>query len=438
MSKEIAISVNSLSKTYKLYKTKYDFIKEAFHPLRKSYHNKFYALKDISFKAEKGEVIGIIGQNGSGKSTLLKILASVVTQTSGKYYCKGKVTALLELGGGFNRDLTGIQNIKFLGALQGYSKKEMPGLIQRILDFADIGEYAHQSVNTYSSGMYVRLAFSMNINIDPEILIIDEALAVGDIRFQQKCYRKIQEFKDEGKTIVICTHNLDAVKKFCTRAIWLHQGNIREEGNPYDVTDYYNAFMTSSESVLKKKVAANQNVKELPPIQIHGLPELYNEIKWNDLTKYDSFGIGKEYFRYASIIDIETGKNISTIKGGENVRVLLYIVKHPEFKSPAIHILLNGQFGSTVFKINSNFFEKKLELNTLMPNIVNIDFAFPKISNGSYTMSFGILSLKRNDKQYIHWVHDGLLIKVSNPNINYKLGTQLVIEKAVIQTRCIY
>lgn len=437
MPKEIAISVNSLSKTYKLYNSKRDFVKEVFHPLRKSYHKNFHALKNISFTVEKGEVVGIIGKNGSGKSTLLKILASVVTPTSGDYYCHGKVTSLLELGGGFNRELTGIQNIKFLASLNGYSKNEMPQLIQRILEFADIGEYANQVVNTYSSGMYVRLAFSLSINIDPEILIIDEALAVGDVRFQQKCFRKIQEFKDAGKTIILCTHSLDAVRRFCTKAYWIHNGQIREKGSPNTVTDYYNAFMISSEPVTNKKTTYDIKASEMTHLPINGLPKLYNNIEWTDLAKNESFGVGKVYIQNASIINIETGKNINSIKGDEKVRILLNIKEQPEIDSPAIHIQLNGQFGSPVFKIYSNYYENSLVLKSETPTIISIDFTFPKISNGIYTMSFGILSLKENDNQYIHWVHDALLIKVSNPKIQFEMDTQLVIENAIIESHTI-
>jgi len=247
MSKEITISVSSLSKTYRLYNSKRDFIKEAFHPLRKSYHKNFHALKNISFLVQKGEVMGVIGKNGSGKSTLLKILASIVTPTSGEYNCKGRVTALLELSGGFNMELTGIKNINFLGELQGFSKDEMKSRTKQILDFAEIGEYANKPVKSYSSGMYMRLAFSLAIHVDPDILIIDEILAVGDIRFQKKCLRKIQKFKAEGKTIILCSHSLELVKDFCTRTIWIHEGNLKDDGSSKDVTNHYSTFMRTAE-----------------------------------------------------------------------------------------------------------------------------------------------------------------------------------------------
>lgn len=247
MTEEMTIEVKSLSKTYRLYDSKSDFIKEALHPLRKSYHKKFHALKNISFSVRKGEVVGVIGKNGSGKSTLLKILASIVTPSSGEFYCNGKVTALLELSGGFNIELTGIKNINFLGELQGFSQEEMKNRTKQILDFAEIGEYAYQPVRSYSSGMYMRLAFSLAIHVDPDILIIDEILAVGDLRFQEKCLRKIQEFKVDGKTIVLCTHSLELVKDFCTRAIWIHEGNLKDDGSSKEVTEHYNTFMNTTE-----------------------------------------------------------------------------------------------------------------------------------------------------------------------------------------------
>lgn len=251
MSKEITISVSSLSKTYRLYDSKRDFIKEVLHPFRKSYHKKFHALKNISLSVNKGEVVGIIGKNGSGKSTLLKILASIVTPSAGTYHCRGRVTALLELSGGFNIQLTGIQNINFLGELQGFSKDEMVERRKQILDFAEIGEYAYQPVRSYSSGMYMRLAFSLAIHVDPDILIIDEILSVGDLRFQKKCLNKIKEFKEEGKTIILCSHSLETVNDFCTRAIWVHEGIIKEEGPPVNITNHYNTFMNSSRATTK-------------------------------------------------------------------------------------------------------------------------------------------------------------------------------------------
>jgi len=438
MLKEITIRVESLSKTYKLYQSKRDFVKETFHPLRKQYHNKFHALKNISFNVEKGEVIGIIGKNGSGKSTLLKILASVVTPTSGKYHCNGRVTALLELSGGFNRELTGIQNIKFLGILQGFSKKEMANRTKQILDFAEIGEYANQPVNTYSSGMYMRLAFSLSINIDPDILIVDEILAVGDLRFQQKCFRKIQDFKDEGKTIVLCTQSISTLKTFCTRAIWLHEGEIVEKGTANNIADHYHAFMTSPVASKAKKDVITREKHKLALLATDSLAEKYRKINWHNLQECNSFGINTKCIQYAGIINANSNQNIDHLEGGEHVKVLLYISNLEKVKNPSIHLLLNGQSGLSVFRINSHSFVQPLTFNDDKPSIVTFDFVFPKLGNGQYTLSVGLLSFKNKTKQYIHWVHDALVLLVINNDIKYKMGTQLVVDTATVQAQSAY
>jgi len=187
MSNDIAIKAENLTKTYRLYDSNLDRLKESLHPLRRKYHHEFNALHDFNFEVKKGETVGIIGKNGSGKSTLLKIITGVLTPTSGSVTVNGRISALLELGAGFNPELTGIENVYFNGTLMGYSKEEMHAKLDDILGFADIGEFVRQPVKSYSSGMFVRLAFAVAINIDPDILIVDEALAVGDIFFQQKC-----------------------------------------------------------------------------------------------------------------------------------------------------------------------------------------------------------------------------------------------------------
>jgi len=408
-------------------------IKEVIHPLRKKYHKKFDALKDVSFNVERGEVIGIIGKNGSGKSTLFKILASVVTPTSGSFECNGRVTAVLELGGGFNIGLTGVANTYYLGAIQGYPKKEMAKRIDKILDFADIGEYAYQPVSTYSSGMYLRLAFAMAINIDPDILITDEALSVGDIRFQQKCFRKIREFKDQGKTILMCTHSLSAVKDFCTRAIWLHNGVIREQGEPNYVTDCYNTFMVSSQGEEMKLNSSNLEVidSQLSADTIF-LPA-FPELKWYNMSRCDSFGTGGAKLLFAGIINAETNQNIIQLQGGESIMVLLQLETDKKIVNPNLQLTLNGQYGSTIFKISGGIFQQSSTFDIGKPFIITVRFIFPHIGNGRYTMSFGIVTPVNNNIQKHHWVHDALILEVFNNDIKYKMGTLLVIDKAIIQ-----
>ena len=433
MIEQIAITINSLTKTYKLYHHHRDRIKELLHPLRKVYHYDFHALSDFNITIGKGEVIGIIGQNGSGKSTLLKILASVVTPSSGSYKCNGRVTALLELGGGFNNETSGIENIYFLGGLQGYTKKEMQQRLQKILEFADIGVYADQPVHKYSSGMYVRLAFSIAINIDPDILIIDEALSVGDIRFQQKCFRKIKEFKEAGKTILFCSHNLSAVRDFCTRAIWLNKGRIVEQGNPIFISDRYNAFMTTNDPVLLEKTTPSIELDRFPEYFKLGEPVSSLSISWDKVDQHDSFGVGGAKIQCVSLYNVLKQSKVYTISGGEPIRLFIQLLATRKIDNPIIAITLNGRSGVPVFRISNHLFNQRLSFEIDIPTIIAADFTFPPIGNGRYTISLGILDITKNTRSEIHWIHDAIILEVSNPDNKYKMGTLLVIEEANIR-----
>ena len=233
------IRVRNLSKIYKLYDRSVDRLKESLHPLRKRYHHDFYALRDVSFEIGKGETFGLIGKNGSGKSTLLKIIAGVLTPSGGSLEVRGKVSALLELGLGFNPDMTGLENIYFSGTIMGYTREEMEARVEDILSFADIGEFIHQPVKTYSSGMFVRLAFAVATKVDPEILVVDEALAVGDIFFQSKCMLLMRKMIDSGVTLLFVSHDTSSVTNLCKRAIYLESGAIKAMGEALAVTDHY-------------------------------------------------------------------------------------------------------------------------------------------------------------------------------------------------------
>jgi len=429
MSKEIAVKAESLTKIYKLYNSRRSFVKEALSPIRKQYHKDFYALKDISFTVNKGEMIGIIGQNGSGKSTLLKILASIVTPTSGKYFTKGTTRALIELNGGFDENLTGIENIRFLGILQGYTKKEMEKRLPKILEFADIGDYAYQPVKNYSSGMNIRLAFSIAIHVDPEILIVDEALAVGDIRFQQKCYRRINELKEDGKTIVLCTHGLDTVKEFCDRAIWLHNGRIKEVGDPAFVTDLYRAFMVSQEAITNKdNTQKSEKIIETLMKNEDSVGDLKN-IEWFDISKCNSFGNGSITIKTCTLVNRDNNKSIVVIRGGEKVRLLIYVTQHKKIDALGISILLNSRLGSPIFKINSHAYKQHVSFELNKSSVVAVDFTFPHLGNGQYTLSMGAIHYNADGEQTDYWVHDALIINVDNPEFKYKLEAPLVLDE---------
>ncbi|MBE3606332.1 ABC transporter ATP-binding protein [Campylobacter sp. RM13119] len=253
MNKNIAIRVQNLTKAYKLYGKPIDRLKESLHPLKKKYHKDFYALKDIGFEIKKGEIVGIIGKNGSGKSTLLKIITGVLTPTSGKVSIYGKISAILELGAGFNPEMTGLENIYLNTSINGMNKAQIDKKIDEIVAFAELGEFMHQPIKTYSSGMKARLAFAVSINVEPDILIVDEALSVGDAAFARKCFAKMEEIKTNGATILFVSHSEGSIVSLCNRAVWISNGNQIIDGIPKLVTGLYMKYINENK-IDKSKV----------------------------------------------------------------------------------------------------------------------------------------------------------------------------------------
>lgn len=243
----IAIRVENVSKIYKLYNKPSERLLDALGLSKKDKFKDHRALDHVSFEVKKGECIGIIGTNGSGKSTILKIITGVLSQTSGNVEIDGRISALLELGAGFNMEYTGIENVYLNGMMMGFTREEMDERLPEILKFADIGDFVNQPCKTYSSGMFVRLAFAVAINIDPEILIVDEALSVGDAFFQAKCYKKFEDFKEQGKTIIFVSHDISSVAKYCDRVILLNKGVKLHDGNPKETIDLYKKVILNQE-----------------------------------------------------------------------------------------------------------------------------------------------------------------------------------------------
>lgn len=319
---ENIIEVKDLNKVYKLYNKTGDRIKESLFPkLCKGKTKDFYALQGVNFSIKSGETVGIIGKNGSGKSTLLKILTGVISQTSGEKNIKGKISALLELGAGFNPEYTGIENIYLNGTIMGFTKEQMKEKIDDIISFAEIGEFINHPVKSYSSGMFVRLAFAVAINVNPEILIVDEALAVGDYRFQAKCYNKFEELKAMGKTILFVTHDVDAVRRFCTRALWIDSGKLIMDGNVNEVTSKYMEFIVGSEKNVsvevkdeKKEETEAVSIREMNPINRFGSDvgviksvRIFNGDKETDVfSLYDDIKVVIE-------VDIPENANLETV-----------------------------------------------------------------------------------------------------------------------------
>lgn len=263
---EYAIELKHITKTYAMYAKPTDRLKEALDFRRRSYHDTFYALNDVNIHVKKGEMIGFIGENGSGKSTLLKIITGVLTPTSGEMQINGNIAALLELGSGFNPEYSGYDNIYLNGMVLGFTKEQVDEMVDDIISFADIGDHLYQPVKTYSSGMFVRLAFAVAINVDPEILIVDEALAVGDLEFQLKCMEKFTEFRNAGKTILFVSHDVNAVRRFCDRVYWLKNGVVENEGETMEVTEEYENF-------LKRKSLKTVD-REKSVVEEHSAPEI--------------------------------------------------------------------------------------------------------------------------------------------------------------------
>jgi lipopolysaccharide transport system ATP-binding protein len=263
---DIVIKLEGVSKKYKLFNSKTARMKEALHPLKKKYHREFYALNNINLEVAKGEILGIVGVNGSGKSTLLKIISGIIPPSGGTCSVKGRVIPLLELGSGFNPEFTGLENIYFYNRLNGYTRKQTDAVLDDILDFAEIGDFIHQPLKTYSSGMKARLGFAVSVNIDPDILILDEVLSVGDELFRRKCYARMEEVFKAGKTILFVSHNAQTINQLCTRAVMLDKGECILEGPTKLITTYYQNFLFTKKSeqidFRKKIIALNTDLQQ--------------------------------------------------------------------------------------------------------------------------------------------------------------------------------
>lgn len=287
MHKDIAVKLTNISKVYKLYDRPVDRLKESLHPFKKKYHKDFYALKNINLEIKKGEVLGIVGVNGAGKSTLLKIIAGVLTPTSGRVIINGKINAILELSSGLKGEMTGRQNIKLNLQINGIDEN-IEQITQEIIDFADIGEHIDQPVKTYSSGMKARLGFGLATSTDPDVLIVDEVLAVGDVLFKRKCYNRIENLFKNGKTVIFVSHDAQSVVEFCSAAILLYDREVILKDNPKKVTDYY-----------QKLVFSKDHSKVLNEIKCKEIIEVKQVLKTNKVVKkedYKEIEIDKDFY----------------------------------------------------------------------------------------------------------------------------------------------
>lgn len=319
---EYLIELVDVVKSYKLYEEPLDRLKEALSFSNKPYHKEFKALNGITFKVRKGDAIGILGKNGSGKSTLLKLITGVLSPTSGLIQVRGKISAILELGAGFNPEYSGKENIYLNGLMMGYTREEIDEKMDDIIKFADIGDFIEQPVKIYSSGMFARLAFAVSINVEPDILIVDEALAVGDVRFQTKCIDKMKELKKQGTTILFVSHATEQVKRFCNQAIWLKDGVVHAAGDSSEIADMYEDFMnynTEYEPINIEQLRKSGESEEHTPNFIRpdnpDILSLITGVKINktNLKTFDDLVVEVEYEVYEEIIkDLLLGVAIYT------------------------------------------------------------------------------------------------------------------------------
>ncbi|SMG46548.1 ABC transporter ATP-binding protein [Paenibacillus aquistagni] len=413
MEPEVALKVENVTKVYKLYDKPVDRLKEAMNPLGKNYHTEFYAVKNISFELKKGETVGIIGKNGSGKSTLLKMITGVLLPSAGKIDVDGKISALLELGAGFNPEYTGMENIYLNGTIMGLKKEEVDAKLKDILDFADIGDFIYQPVKMYSSGMFARLAFAVAINVDPDILIVDEALSVGDVRFQQKCYRKIEEFKDK-KTVVMVTHDTSAIVKYCDRSIWINEGVLMGDGDPLEISKQYQAFMIDS-SISKKEVqthtyiGCNDDIDSINP-------------SLDILGDKDAEIIG------VSIFDEVSNIKTTMLTSNQRVKLSLKIRANQDIIDPIIGFTLKDRLGSTIFQTNTFALNQKVtDLKKNEVAIFSFCFEFPSLNHGTYTISPAIASGTQGNHIQHCWVHDAIIVRMLHSNM-FQLEGYLLLD----------
>ena len=343
---ELAIRVEDVSKVYRLYNRPSERLFDALGLAGKGRFKEHRALDHVTFDVKKGETVGIIGTNGSGKSTILKIITGVLSPTSGEVEIDGRISALLELGAGFNMEYTGIENVYLNGMMMGFSREEMDARLDDILKFADIGEFVNQPCKTYSSGMFVRLAFAVAINIDPEILIVDEALSVGDVFFQAKCYKKFEDFKAEGKTIIFVSHDISSVAKYCDRVILLNKGVKLSEGNPKDTINLYKkVLLNQSQNIASGQVLAD--AKE------DGTKKLWKS-NYELNPQVNEYGTGEAEIIDFAVID-EYGSYTSCIQKGTSFTIRSKVQFHTDIQDPIFTYTFKTVQGTAVTGTNTMY-----------------------------------------------------------------------------------
>jgi len=443
---EIAISLKNVSKCFKRYARPVDRLKEILLP-GKSRADVFWALQDINMELLKGETIGIVGQNGSGKSTLLQIIAGTLTPTTGEVKVNGRLSALLELGSGFNPEFTGRQNVFFNGRLLGLSQNEIETKFEQIAAFADIGDFLEQPVKTYSSGMYVRLAFSVAINVDPDILIVDEALAVGDARFQQRCMTRINQLRNQGVTVLFVSHDAEAIKRLCDYAVVLEKGKVVNRGSAQDMVSWYLALMTVDFDMeklrkIEESVRMHEDIgqSEINDFDIKSEEQLDDIKNGEQLDKLDklvdslnkTLGVEEitsvsdttllpefKYFRHGdgnarvirTVVKNSQGQEVDFVYLGDRINVYVEVEFLSDQNEYLIGMLIRDRLGTDIIGINTC--QERIE----MPKVFSGDrflycFSFAiDIKPGVYSISPSV-AYAQYKMPWLDWVENALVIRV--------------------------
>ena len=412
---EIAIRVKDVVKVYKLYEKMRDRVKDAFGLGRGGY-KLHYALNGVNMDVKRGETVGIIGTNGSGKSTILKIITGVLHPTSGEVIVNGRISALLELGAGFNPEYSGVENVYLNGTMMGFSEKEIDAKFPAILEFADIGDYVYQPVKTYSSGMFVRLAFAVAINIEPEILIVDEALSVGDVFFQSKCYHKFEEFKQMGKTIVFVSHDLSSIAKYCDRVFLLNQGNLLGVGGPKEMIDAYKQVLVGQYKGGMTKTALDEAFEDASGTNPNAL----------------EYGDGKARIEEYYLTD-ENGTRTTTLLKGSRFTLHLKVRFHESLPSPIFAFTVKNVRGTEITGTNT-MLEKAFLDGVSAGQVKEITFTQrADLQGGEYLLSLGVTGYEGDVFQVYHRLYDIInMTIVSDKNTVgfYDMNSKIVVKDA--------
>jgi ABC-type polysaccharide/polyol phosphate transport system ATPase subunit len=405
------IALSSLSKKYPIYEKPSHKFLELVTLRRRQYHKEFWALRDIHLEVPAGTTLGVIGQNGSGKSTLLQIVAGILRQTRGDCRVQGKVAALLELGSGFNPEFTGRENVYMNGAIIGLTRAEMEARIADILDFAEIGEFIDQPVKTYSSGMFMRLAFAVAIHVDPDILLVDEALAVGDIVFQHRCINRINQLRRQGRTILFVTHDLGAVVRFCDRAILLDHGEKLEDGKPETVVQRYQALIFERE---RRRRMAGKGEMWTALDQDDSLP-IVNTIPY----VHNRFGERRAEIIGIIMTSLE-GEVLNEIKADYEVRLVVSARFHADITHPIVGVTVRDRLGVEICSSNTGY--ENMHLPPVEAGrIVTVGFRIrvPQMRPGSYSFSPAVAQGNIWEHTIEDWIDNALIVNVADTGLIY-------------------